>query len=117
MLQNTTISYKFTTAYYKVLQSITKYYSVLLIVLRTSPYYKVPLRTPIYKELLCTTKYYYVLQTTSTYYKVQLCIQKKFGGQTFEYGQMNSRDGKGHRKSIRETEKESGKSQNMTFLQ
>lgn len=106
------------TSYHKVLQSITKYYNVLVVLLRISPYYKVPLRTPIYEEMLCTTKYYNVvvysvlqsiknvLQTTATYSKIQLRIQTKFGGQTSEYGGMNSRDGKSQRMSRRETGKE-----------
>lgn len=69
------------TSYHKVLQSITKYYNVLVVLLRISPYYKVPLRTPIYEEMLCTTRYYNVvvysvLQSIKTYYKLLLRTPK-----------------------------------------
>jgi len=82
-LQNTTMNKKapLATSYHKVLQSITKYYNVLVVLLRISPYYKVPLRTPIYEEMLCTTRYYNVvvysvLQSIKTYYKLLLRTPK-----------------------------------------
>lgn len=115
-LQNTTMNKKVPLAskYYKVLQHTsrtTPYFSVLQSTTpysnlrRNALYHKVLLRSCI----LCTTKYQNVLQTTATYYKIQLRIQKKFGGQTSEYGGMNSRDGKSKRKSRRETGKESSR--------
>ena len=82
-LQNTTMNKKvpLATSHHKVLQSIAKYYNVLVVLLRISPYYKVPLRTPIYEEMLCTRKYYYVvvysvLQSMKTYYKPLLRTTK-----------------------------------------